>query len=111
MEVKGNVISVLPEVSGTSKAGKAWSKRDFVIETEGQYPKKICVTLFGDKVAKCPNVGANVTVSIDIESHEYQGKWFTQVNAWDVKTDSTAAANPTLAASPAPAAANDNFPF
>lgn len=85
MEIKGKVVAVLPEQTGISKAGKEWRKRDFIIETEGQYPKKVCIGLFGDKVNKCPNVGMPVTVGIDIESREYQGKWFTQITAWDVK--------------------------
>lgn len=120
MEVKGKVIAVLPEQTGTSRAGKTWRKRDFVIETEEQYPKKICIGLFGDKVEKCPNVGANVAVGIDIESREYNGKWFTQINAWTVKAEGgtttyTPAPVPTSvtpAQAPAPpAAGNDDLPF
>lgn len=116
MELKGTVVSVLPEQTGTSRAGKAWRKRDFIIETEGQYPKKICIGLFGDKVDKCPGVGAKVTVAIDIESREYQGKWFTQVNAWDVKAEGSATAQaqapaPAAPAAPAQAPAGDDVPF
>lgn len=107
MELKGIVVAVLPEQTGMSKAGKEWRKREFVIETEGQYPKKICIGLFGDKVDKCPRVGATVTVGVDIESREYQGRYFTQVNAWSVKAEGTAAQAPA----PAQTSSDDSVPF
>lgn len=78
-------MTVLDLVSGTSKAGNAFQKREFVIETIGQYPKKVCFQLFGDKVNDCPNVGEEVKVSFDPESREWSGKWFTQLNAWKVE--------------------------
>ncbi len=80
-------------VSGTSKSGKAFQKREFVIETAGQYPKKVCMQLFGDKVNECPNVGDEVKVSFDIESREWNGKWFTQLNAWKVERQGAQAAS------------------
>ncbi len=85
MEIQGRCVAVLDLISGTSKAGKAFQKRDFVIETAGQYPKKVCFQLFGDKVNDCPNVGEDVKVSFDPESREWNGKWFTQLNAWKVE--------------------------
>lgn len=81
MEISGKTIAVLDLVTGTSKAGKAFQKRGFVIETAGQYPKKVCLQLFGDKVNDCPNVGEEVKVSFDPESREWNGRWFTQLNA------------------------------
>lgn len=85
MEIQGRCVAVLDLISGTSKAGKAFQKRDFVIETAGQYPKKVCFQLFGDKVNDCPNVGEEVKVSFDPESREWNGRWFTQLNAWKVE--------------------------
>ena len=41
--------------------------------------------LFGDKVNECPNVGEEVKVSFDAESREWNGKWFTHLNAWKVE--------------------------
>lgn len=108
MELQGKVIAALPIESGTSKAGNAWQKRNFVIETEGQYPKKICLQLFGDKVNDCPNVGEEVKVSFDIDSREYNGRWYTQLNAFKVERPQAAA--PAYPAPPAPAAAYDSFP-
>lgn len=85
MEIQGKTIAVLPIESGTSAKGNTWQKRNFVIETPGQYPKKVCFQLFGDKVNDCPNVGEEVKVSFDAESREWNGKWFTQLNAWKVE--------------------------
>lgn len=85
MELQGKCIAVLPVESGTSRSGNAWQKRNFVIETAGQYPKKVCLQLFGDKVDECPNVGEEVKVSFDINSREYNGRWYTQLDAYVVE--------------------------
>lgn len=85
MIIEGKCIVVLPIESGTSKSGNSWQKRNFVIETAGQYPKKVCLQLFGDKVSDCPNMGDEVKVTFDPESREWQGKWFTQLSAWKVE--------------------------
>lgn len=92
MELQGKCIVALPIENGTSKSGNAWQKRNFVIETPGQYPKKVCMQLFGDKVNECPNVGEEVKVSFDAESREWNGKWFTQLNAWKVERQGAQAA-------------------
>ena len=84
--VKGKLVKVLDEVSGTSARGE-WKKQDFVIETEGQYPKTICFTLFNDKVQLIQpfTVGMPLEVSFQVESREYQGRYFHNVNAWRVQ--------------------------
>lgn len=84
MEITGKVVVLLNTVSGVSKKGNEWQKRDFVIETVDQYPKKICFTLFGEKVKLCPKEGQICTVSFDVQSNEYNGKWFTNLEAWKV---------------------------
>lgn len=107
----------LPIESGTSKSGNPWQKRNFVIETAGQYPKKVCLQLFGDKVNECPNVGDEVKVSFDVDSREWNGKWFTQLNAWKVELQGASApaqqaASAYHTAQPqAGAAQNDDVPF
>ncbi|UBM60846.1 DUF3127 domain-containing protein [Marinilongibacter aquaticus] len=84
MEISGNIIQVLPLQTGEGRNG-AWKKQDFVIETEGQYPKKVCVSMWGDKIdASLIQVGQSVTASIDIESREYNGRWYTDVRAWKI---------------------------
>ena len=85
LNISGIVLNILPLQSGTSKAGNQWQKQDFILETQGQYPRKVCICLFGDNVAKFPlQVGQSVTASVDIESREFNGRWYTDVRAWNV---------------------------
>lgn len=107
MEITGKIIAVLDLQSGTSSRGNAWQKRDCVIETQEQYPKKMCFTLFGDKVNMCPQVGETCTVCFDIDAHEYNGRWFNQINAW--KVDRPSAQQPQMAAAVAPQGATGQW--
>lgn len=115
MELQGKCIAALPVESGTSKSGNAWQKQNFVIETAGQYPKKVCFQLFGDKVNDCPNVGEEVKVSFDPESREWNGKWFTQLNAWKVERQGVQQPTPQppvyAQSTPATPPADEQLPF
>ena len=118
MEITGKIIQVLPEVGGVSKAGNEWKKQEYVLETHDQYPKKVCFQIFGaDKIAQAAiQPGEELTVSFDIDSREYQGRWFTSINAWKVDRPMAAASQaPTAPASSAPdfGPANpiDDLPF
>lgn len=93
MEITGKIIQVLPEVGGVSKAGNEWKKQEYVLETHDQYPKKVCFHIFGaDKIAQAAiQPGEELTVSFDIDSREYQGRWFTSINAWKVDRPMAAA--------------------
>lgn len=84
MEITGTIIKVLPLQSGQGKNG-TWTKQEYVMETEGQYPKKVCFSLWGDRIDSA-NIkeGELLTISFDIESREYSEKWYTQVTAWKV---------------------------
>ncbi len=83
MEVTGKIINKLPMQSGVSKAGNNWSKQEYVLETQEAYPKKIFFSFFGDRANQYPlEVGDFVNLSFDIDSHEYNGRWFTSINAW-----------------------------
>lgn len=84
MELQGNVIQLLEEQSGEGRNGK-WRKREYVIETGGQYPRKICFNLWGDKIDQFPmKVGDIVNVFFDLESRDFNGRWYTDVKAWKV---------------------------
>ncbi len=125
MEVTGKIIVALPEVSGTSKAGNQWKKREYVLETLDNYPSKIFFDFFGDRADQYPlSVGDEIKLSFDIESREFNGRWFTSIRGWKAeKTQGTApvanspAADPFAAASatptftPAPTDSNDDLPF
>ena len=81
MEVSGKIIAVLPLQSGTSKAGREWKKQEYVLETHDSFPRKVKFDFFGDRVDQFPlAIGDEVTVSFDIESREFNGRWYTDVN-------------------------------
>jgi len=105
MEITGRIIAVLPEQGGVSKAGSEWKKQEYVLETQEQYPKKVCFQIFGsDKItAAAIRPDEVLTVSFDIESREYQGRWYTNINAWKVERNAAAATPARGAATP------DNF--
>lgn len=85
-EISGQIIAVLPTRSGTSAKGTEWRSQTAVIETREQYPKKVAFDVFGaDRITQFNlQVGEYVTVSYDIDAHEYQGRWFNAVRAWNV---------------------------
>jgi len=88
MEIKGKINRILQPVSGLSKTGNEWKKQEFVIDTsDEQYPKQICFTLFNDKVNLLNGFrpGAEVNVSFNVESREFGGKWYHNINAWKVE--------------------------
>lgn len=90
MEIKGKVVNILEIVTGEGKNGQ-WKKGGFVIQTEGQYPKDIAIDLFNDVLDKCPKVGEVITAHVNIESREFNGKWYTNIGAWKLEGNS---ANP-----------------
>lgn len=92
MEIQGKVIAVLPERSGVSARGE-WKSQTYVIETQEQYPKKMAFDVFGaDRIASFGiQFGEVINVSFDIDAHEYQGRYFNQIRAWNVVRQAQAA--------------------
>ena len=94
MDLQGKVIAVLPAREGTSARGP-WKSQEYVIETHDQYPKKMVFNIFG-------------AVSFDIDAHEYNGRWFNNVRAWNIQRVDAAAVQagvPPVAAAPGQQAA------
>jgi hypothetical protein len=89
-QIVGRLLKVLPLESGQGKSGKEWKKLPIVLETEGQYPKKVCVTAWGDLADKMRGlkIGTLVTANIDIESREYNDKFYTEVKVFSYTADS-----------------------
>ena len=85
MEIKGRIVQVLPMESGTSAKGP-WHKQNYILQTtDTQYARKVCFNLWGDKVEQYAiKEGEELVVSIDIESREFNGRWYTDVRAWKV---------------------------
>lgn len=86
MEIKGKIISVMPAESGVSQRGSSWVKQTFVLETEGQYPKKVPFEVFGEERIKNFNisVGDKLTVFIDIDGNEYNNRWYPRISCYRV---------------------------
>lgn len=98
MEVEGKVILFIGERSGTSKAGNPWKVKEYVLETKENYPRKIAFDFFGDRADQFPlNVGDEIRLSFDIESREYQGRWFTSIRGWKSEPLTAAPAAPAQA--------------
>ncbi len=96
MTIEGKIIQVLPLQGGVSKtSGKEWALQAYVLETKEQYPKKVHFEVFGDDRIKANPCGVDdiVSVDFDIESREFNGRWYTSIRAWRiVKQDATQAA-------------------
>jgi hypothetical protein len=92
LEVTGRLIQILPEQTGTGKNG-LWKKQDIIIETNEQFPKKISLSLWGDKVdqAQGYQVGQVLKVLASVESREYNGKWYTDVKPFRIDVDGNSA--------------------
>lgn len=87
MDITGKIIAVLPTKSGTSAtSGNEWSLQTAVLETQDQYPKKLAFDVFGaDRITQFNlQVGDIATVSFDVDAHEYNGRWFNSVRAFNV---------------------------
>ncbi|MDR1859476.1 MAG: DUF3127 domain-containing protein [Bacteroidales bacterium] len=100
MDIKGTITKILPPTGGVSSAGREWKKQEFVIDyIDGSFTRQVCFTLFGDKVNLLAGFqpGMEVAVSFQVESREFQGKWFTNVNAWRLQSPEQAVAAATSA--------------
>jgi hypothetical protein len=88
MEIVGKIVQVLPAQEGVSKStGNPWKIQSYVLETQEQYPRKVCFEIFGeDRIKNNPcQLDDLVTVSFDIESREFNGRWYTSIRAWRVQ--------------------------
>lgn len=86
MEIKGKLQIILALTEGQGKNGP-WKKQEFVIETIDNYPKKVVMHVWGEKVEELKkyNIGDMITCSLDITSREYNGKWYTDIRAWKIQ--------------------------
>lgn len=110
MEISGKIIQVLPEQGGVSKtSGKEWKLQAYVLETQEQYPRKVHFEVFGeDRIKANPcQLDDIVTVSFDIESREFNGRWYTSIRAWKIQQGvvTTDTAAPVVDAGVAPVVA------
>ena len=106
MDIKGKIIQKLELQSGTSKAGNAWKKQEYVLETLDSYPRKVKFDFFGDRADQYPlEVGDVITLSYDIESREFNGRWYTDIRGFKAMKEDpnmAAAVPPMPSQAPAP---------
>ena len=108
MEISGKIIQVLPEQGGVSKtSGKEWKLQAYVLETQEQYPRKVHFEVFGeDRIKANPcQLDDVVTVSFDIESREFNGRWYTSIRAWKIQQGIVDSAAPVAVPAAEPMAA------
>jgi len=108
MDLTGRIIAVLPAQSGVSaRTGNSWMSQDYVIEVPGQYPKRCVFRIFGEDRIKQFNLQLNedVTVQFDIDAHEYQGRWFNDVRAYNILRGQAVPAGAPIPGAPIPGAA------
>ena len=132
MELIGKAIAALPVKSVVShRTGEQWQSREYVIETQEEYPKRVCFEVFGTDKLKEFNIRNNdlIKVHFDITAREYNGKWYNSIRAWKVEhvnpqsqtteTTQVQTSAPVQAQAPAPAPAaapvaqesDDDLPF
>ena len=122
MQLTAKLTAILPEQTGAGKNG-TWKKQDIIVETDGQYPKKVCISFWGEKHDRnLLKIGAKLTISFDIESREFNGKWYTDVKGWKLEAlndgggasyaqDSTSYEPPVFEREGESVIANDDCPF
>lgn len=87
MEIQGKVIQILPTQTGAGKNG-TWAKQEFILETPGQYPKKVCLGIWGEENINKYDLetGMNITAHINLESREYNSRWYTEARCWKIES-------------------------
>ena len=80
-ELEGVIVYDLPLTEGVSKAGRAWKKKEWVMETPGMYPRRVKFHVFGDRVDYLNfEVGKSYAIQFEVESREFNGRWYTDIN-------------------------------
>jgi hypothetical protein len=115
MQLTARLVQLLPLQSGTGKNGQ-WKKQDIIVETEATYPKKVCISVWGDKIETVSlQTGSLLKIDFDVESREFNGRWYTDVKAWKIETAGVPAAvgSEKVTSSPGPENINndDDLPF
>ncbi len=121
MQLKAKLVQVLPLQTGESKNGP-WKKQEIILETDSQYPKKVCVGIWGDKINDAQlQLGNILDVQFEVESREYNGRWYTDCKAWKIDISGTVPAHASGTESLAPTTnfdavnsqpiAEDDLPF
>ncbi len=89
MQLTAKLLQLLPVQTGAGK-NLQWKKQDIIVETEGRYPKKICISIWGDKINDSQlQIGNNLKIDFGIETRDYNTKWYTDIKAWKIELATT----------------------
>ncbi|MDR1417086.1 MAG: DUF3127 domain-containing protein [Prevotellaceae bacterium] len=112
MELKAKLTQVLPLQTGEGRNGM-WKRQEIIVETEGQYPRKVCISIWGDKVSPSVLVvDSMLNIFFDIESREFNGRWYTDLRAWKIDpADENAPTAPATGATASQPQAPEATPF
>ncbi len=85
-QLQARFVRILETKEGTSKKGDPYKFLTFLVSTEGQYPKNIALSC-GIKAASYVEklrTGQMVDFDYDLDSKEFNGKWYTSANVYRV---------------------------
>ena len=100
LQITGEVTNVLEEETGSGRNG-TWRKQAFILKTPGDYPKEVCVIQWGDSIDRfAVRSGETITAHIDLQSREYNGRWYTDVKAWKIERKAGGGAKPRVEDNP-----------
>lgn len=104
------IIKQIGEVQSFGSNG--FSKREFVVTTDEQYPQDVALEFVKEKCGKLDahRRGESVTVSFNIRGREYNGRHFNNLQAWRIQSNVTAppASSPETTS---PDTKNEDVPF
>ncbi len=89
--IEGRIIQKLDIESGQSARGP-WQKQNFIVETQEQYPRKVCIGLWTNQIQilQSYQIGDMIRAYVNIESREFNGRWYTDVRAWKLENPANA---------------------
>ena len=110
LEISGKLIKVQPAQSGAGKNG-TWTRQDFIIESNDRFPKKVCCSAWGEVVAEMGKykTGDELKVFFNLESREYNERWYTDVRVWKIEKTAQGSESPDVEESSADAVAGKEF--
>lgn len=86
MELQAILLKTTAVESGTNKNGEPWQKCYALLQTIEHYPKEVAIGFMNKlctAIKQMPN-GTLVKVKFDATSHEYNGRYYTEMNAWSL---------------------------
>lgn len=89
-EITGSIVKIFE----TQQITDSFSKREFVVQTDGEYPQQIIMQLTQGNCSKIDafSEGDIVKVSYNIRGRAYEKdgitRWFNSIEAWKIVNDS-----------------------